>query len=206
MQLFALWSLLVKTPDNTAQLFGSLTADVPTMFACQPRGRMDDGCVIVPLVCNHVLYKGGAALPLARRSRRENGDALSDPGLAGQKGGRSCPHGVTNRTPTKAIIRSGAASSRARQRSMPPMSRPAGSIAMRCAFGAAAACGKRPRRCTGDAIDCLGGNHYLVPPSQRARPRQDVLAGGPRRVPPATHVEWTGRRSTFAELLGWQLG
>ena len=71
-------------------------------------------------------------------------------------------------------------------------------------------CGKRPcrrhRRCTSDAFGCLGAGHYLVPPSQRARARRQVLDGGPRRIRPATHIEWTVRRSSFAELLQWQLG
>jgi hypothetical protein len=65
---------------------------------------------------------------------------------------------------------------------------------------------KRHRRCTGDAFQCLGAGHYLVPPSQRARAQRSVIAGGVRQVPLATHVEWTVRRNSFAELLRWQLG
>lgn len=65
---------------------------------------------------------------------------------------------------------------------------------------------KRHRRCTGDAFHCLEAGHYLVPPSQRARARNEVLGGGPRRIPPATHIEWTVRRNSFGELLRWQLG
>jgi hypothetical protein len=65
---------------------------------------------------------------------------------------------------------------------------------------------KRHRRCTGDAFECLGAGHYLVPPSQRLRAQHSVIAGGARQVPPATHVEWTVRRNTFAELLRWQFG
>jgi len=65
---------------------------------------------------------------------------------------------------------------------------------------------KRHRRCSGDAFDCLGAGHYLVPPSRRARARVQVLLGGPRRLPPATHAEWTVRRNSFAELLRWQFG
>jgi hypothetical protein len=71
-------------------------------------------------------------------------------------------------------------------------------------------CGLRPcqrhRRCTGDAIDCLGENHYLIPPSRRRRAQKIVIAGGPRRLAPATHIEWVVRRNSFAELLRWQLG
>lgn len=71
-------------------------------------------------------------------------------------------------------------------------------------------CAKRPcrrhRRCTGDAPDCLGAGHYLVPPSLRARAHEEVLLGGPRRVAPATHIEWTVRRNSFAELLRWRFG
>ena len=71
-------------------------------------------------------------------------------------------------------------------------------------------CGLRPcqrhRRCTGDALDCLGAGHYLVPPSQRRRAQKQVIAGGPRRTPPAAHIEWTVRRNSFTEIVRWQLG
>ncbi|MFZ3359734.1 MAG: hypothetical protein WA177_13315 [Xanthobacteraceae bacterium] len=65
---------------------------------------------------------------------------------------------------------------------------------------------KRHRRCMGDAIHCLGAGHYLVPPSQRRRAQQEVIAGGPRRVAPATHVEFTVRRVSFFELMNWKIG
>ena len=65
---------------------------------------------------------------------------------------------------------------------------------------------QRHRRCAGDAFHCLGAGHYLVPPSQRLRAQKQVVAGGPRRIPTATHIEWTVRRNSFAELLRWQFG
>jgi hypothetical protein len=65
---------------------------------------------------------------------------------------------------------------------------------------------QRHRRCTGDAFHCLGAGHYLVPPSRRRRAQKIVIAGGPRRIAPATHIEWVVRRNSFAELLRWQLG
>jgi hypothetical protein len=65
---------------------------------------------------------------------------------------------------------------------------------------------KRHRRCMGDPCRCLGRGHIFAPPSQRLRAQQAVIAGGARRVAPATHVEWTVRRSSFYDLMGWAFG
>jgi hypothetical protein len=45
-----------------------------------------------------------------------------------------------------------------------------------------------------------------LPPSLRRRAQQQVIAGGPRRVPLASHVEWTVRRTEISELVSWIFG
>jgi hypothetical protein len=65
---------------------------------------------------------------------------------------------------------------------------------------------RRHRRCAGDPVACLGRSHFRVPPSRRRRAQQEVIAGGPRRIPPATHIEWTVRRCTFFDLMRWAFG
>ena len=65
---------------------------------------------------------------------------------------------------------------------------------------------KRHRRCCGDASGCLMRGLMFVPPSRRLRAQQSVIAGGPRRIPPATHVEWTVRRADFKSVVAWEIG
>jgi hypothetical protein len=65
---------------------------------------------------------------------------------------------------------------------------------------------KRHRRCLGDPTHCLTGGLMFVPPSKRLKARQQVLKGGRRRLPPATHIEWTVRRCGLVELVSWSLG
>jgi hypothetical protein len=62
---------------------------------------------------------------------------------------------------------------------------------------------RRHRRCAGDARHCLGKRFWTVPQGQRRRAQTAVIAGGVRRLPPASHVEWTVRREDFAKLLAW---
>jgi len=65
---------------------------------------------------------------------------------------------------------------------------------------------QRHRRCLGEPTGCfLRGLHY-VPPSQRLNAQQQVIAGGPRRIAPATHIEWTVRRTELAKLVSWGFG
>jgi hypothetical protein len=45
-----------------------------------------------------------------------------------------------------------------------------------------------------------------VPPSRRLEAKKQVIAGGPRRVAPAAHIEWYVRRSELKKLLSWGLG
>jgi hypothetical protein len=47
---------------------------------------------------------------------------------------------------------------------------------------------------------------FRVPPSQRLRAQQEVIAGGPRRIAPATHIEWCVRRNDFASVASWGFG
>jgi hypothetical protein len=68
-----------------------------------------------------------------------------------------------------------------------------------------AAC-KRHRRCLGEPARCLMRGLSSVPPAERLKAEQEVIAGGPRRVAPASHVEWTVRRSALATLTAWKLG
>jgi hypothetical protein len=62
---------------------------------------------------------------------------------------------------------------------------------------------RRHRRCAGDARHCLGTRFWSVPNRQRQRAQAAVIAGGARRLPPASHIEWTVRREDFAKLLSW---
>jgi hypothetical protein len=45
----------------------------------------------------------------------------------------------------------------------------------------------------------------FVPQSRRLRTRQQVIAGGPRRLPPASHMEWQVRREALQTVLSWKL-
>ena len=65
---------------------------------------------------------------------------------------------------------------------------------------------KRHRRCLGDPTNCLLRGLIFVPPSMRLRARKRVIAGGPRRIPPASHCEWQIRRATFQEVVSWRFG
>ena len=76
------------------------------------------------------------------------------------------------------------------------------------AFGFWRSCAGKPcrrhRRCAGDARFCLGARFWTVSQPQRRRAQAAVIAGGARRLPPATHFEWTVRREDFATLLSWR--
>jgi hypothetical protein len=61
----------------------------------------------------------------------------------------------------------------------------------------------RHRRCLGEPTGCLMRGLPFVPPTERLRAQDDVIAGGPRRLPPATHVEWCLRRTELATVISW---
>jgi hypothetical protein len=61
----------------------------------------------------------------------------------------------------------------------------------------------RHRRCLGEPTGCLMRGLPFVPPAERLRAQDQVIAGGPRRLPPATHVEWCLRRTELATVISW---
>lgn len=65
---------------------------------------------------------------------------------------------------------------------------------------------ERHRRCCGEPTRCLMRGLIYVPPSRRRKAQQEVIAGGPRRIAPATHMEWFIRRTELAALVSWELG
>jgi hypothetical protein len=65
---------------------------------------------------------------------------------------------------------------------------------------------KRHRRCCGAPTACLLRGLMFVPPSRRLRAQKKVIAGGPRRMPPATHVEWLIRRTELKSVVSWDFG
>jgi hypothetical protein len=66
-------------------------------------------------------------------------------------------------------------------------------------------CSKRPckrhRRCVGEPTGCLMRGLPSVPQAERLKAQQEVIAGGPRRMPPATHIEWFVRRTELATVV-----
>jgi hypothetical protein len=59
---------------------------------------------------------------------------------------------------------------------------------------------KRHRRCAGDPQACLRRGVKGVPQHRLNDAEAEVLAGGPRRVAPATHTEWVLRRWPLSSL------
>jgi hypothetical protein len=65
---------------------------------------------------------------------------------------------------------------------------------------------QRHRRCAGEPAGCLIRGLPSVPPAERLKAEQEVIAGGPRGIAPASHIEWTVRRGALATLTSWKLG
>ena len=65
---------------------------------------------------------------------------------------------------------------------------------------------RRHRRCCGNQAACLMQGLPFVPPAERVKAEQEVIAGGRRRVPPASHAEWVVRRSALRDLISWGFG
>ncbi len=65
---------------------------------------------------------------------------------------------------------------------------------------------RRHRCCMGEPTGCLTRGLLFVPPSLRLRAQKLVIAGGERRIAPATHIEWTVRRSELQKLVTWGFG
>ena len=62
------------------------------------------------------------------------------------------------------------------------------------------------RQCRGDPFECLPRGLIFVPQSRRLRAQQEVIAGGPRRHPPASHIEYQVRRTALQTVLSWRDG
>jgi hypothetical protein len=62
---------------------------------------------------------------------------------------------------------------------------------------------KRHRRCVGEPTGCLMRGLPSVPHAERLKAQDAVIAGGPRRIPPATHIEWCLRRTELATVTSW---
>jgi hypothetical protein len=65
---------------------------------------------------------------------------------------------------------------------------------------------KRHRRCLGEPTGCLMRGLPAVPHAERLTAQQQVIAGGPRRIAPATHIEWCLRRTELATVTRWGFG
>jgi hypothetical protein len=65
---------------------------------------------------------------------------------------------------------------------------------------------KRHRRCAGEPTGCLVRGLPFVPQAARLNAQKEVIAGGPRRIAPATHIEWSLRRTALATLVSWGFG
>jgi hypothetical protein len=63
---------------------------------------------------------------------------------------------------------------------------------------------RRHRRCLGQPAPCLMNGLPGVPHEQRLAAATAVVAGGPRRLPPATHMEWLVRRQPLPTLTSWR--
>jgi hypothetical protein len=63
---------------------------------------------------------------------------------------------------------------------------------------------RRHRRCLGNAAGCLLRGLPSVPYEQRLAAAKEVMRGGPRRLQPATHLEWVVRREPLAALTSWR--
>jgi len=65
---------------------------------------------------------------------------------------------------------------------------------------------KRHRRCVGEPTGCLMRGLPSVPDAEQLRAQAEVIVGGPRRVPSATHIEWQVRRTALATVVSWRFG
>jgi hypothetical protein len=63
---------------------------------------------------------------------------------------------------------------------------------------------RRHRRCVGTPATCLMHGLPSVPEAERQAAASAVIAGGPRRIPPATHLEWNLRREPLPLITAWR--
>ncbi len=64
---------------------------------------------------------------------------------------------------------------------------------------------RRHRRCLGEPAACLLRALPFVTPARRLEAAKAVATGGPRRIPPATQLEWKVRREPLPTLMQWQI-
>jgi hypothetical protein len=63
----------------------------------------------------------------------------------------------------------------------------------------------RHRQCLGDEPNmCFTRALPSVHPQARIEARRQVIKGGPRRIAPATHIEWFVRREELKALMRWK--
>jgi hypothetical protein len=62
---------------------------------------------------------------------------------------------------------------------------------------------RRHRRCLGEPAGCLLRALPTVSHTRQLEAAKEVIAGGPRRLPPATHLEWNVRREPLLNLMRW---
>jgi hypothetical protein len=66
-------------------------------------------------------------------------------------------------------------------------------------------CRKRPcRRHCGEPAGCLMRGLPSVPPAQRETAAKEVIAGGRKRIAPASHIEWHLRREPLPMITTWR--
>jgi hypothetical protein len=63
---------------------------------------------------------------------------------------------------------------------------------------------RRHRRCAGEPARCLDRVLPTVTPEQRLYAEKEVIAGGPRRLPASTHMEYVVRRQPLNVLTTWR--
>jgi hypothetical protein len=63
---------------------------------------------------------------------------------------------------------------------------------------------KRERRCLGEPARCLMRGLPSITPAEGLAAEKAVIAGGPRKIPPATHMEYVVRRQPLAALTTWR--
>jgi hypothetical protein len=65
---------------------------------------------------------------------------------------------------------------------------------------------RRHRCCLGEPTGCFVRGLPTVSARRRLEAQKEVIAGGPRRIAPATHIEWTMRRSALKQVVTWGFG
>ncbi len=65
---------------------------------------------------------------------------------------------------------------------------------------------RRHRRCDGAPAPCLLRALPSIPFTAQSAAMRDVIAGGPRRLPPASHLEAKVRREPLPALMAWRVG